>query len=347
VLELFTHPTPNGQQCYLRRRDATGASVWLGEARWIAPFEDCAGEDVKFATDGTIWVLVNVYKDGLGRWQLWHLDANGMPLSQTPQIGSLAHLGRGLDVNANGDVLLCGIRPGQDDDDAWARLLPAASEPWTVPWDYFSPDVQKEHKFSERTQDCAFVEDRIVVVGEAWGPHQQGDMDQQNRGFALELSLAGAKLGEIINPAAFAWHSGHQAVAPDGEGGYVAVGYNCGAMVTPCNSTQGALRWFSLGAAEVKMQPSPQARRLYDVARSPAGYAVVAAQALQVDQGFLVQGWTRSGDFAPVLEYQGAKTKLQVATGIAVDPVGFIFAGGYYQELDDTLVAGIVKLHPY
>ena len=349
VLELFTSPTPNGQECYLRRLDGTGTSVWFGGARWIAPFEDCVGEDVKFAPDGTIWVLVNVYANFSGRWQLWHLDHDGQPLGQTPQVGSQKHIGRGLDVNADGDVLLCGIRPGQDDNDAWVRLLPAASEPWTVPWDYFSPDVQKAHKFSEQTQDCAFVEDRLVVVGEAWGPHEQANMvpEPQNRGFALELSFAGAKLGEVVNLAAGAWHSGHLALAPDGEGGYVAVGYNCAAMVTPCNNTQGALRWFSLGAIEDKTQLVAKARILYDVERSPAGYAVVAAKALQADQGFLVQGWTRSDDFAPVLEYQGTKTKLQVATGIAADPVGFIFAGGYYQEFDDTLVAGVVKLHPY
>lgn len=40
-------------------------------------------------------------------------------------------------------------------------------------------------------------------------------------------------------------------------------------------------------------------------------------------------------------------TKLQVATGIAADPVGFIVAGGWYEEFDDTHVAGVVKMHPY
>lgn len=347
VLELFTSPTPNGQECYLRRLDGTGTSVWFGGARWIAPFEDCVGEDVKFAPDGTIWVLVNVYKDGFGRWQLWHLDDDGQPLGQTPEVGNLAHMGRGLDVNTDGDVLLCGVRPEtQTDDDAWVRLEPAASKPWTVPWDYLSPVINKAHKFSEQTQDCAFIEDRIVVVGEAWGEHVQGNPAKQNRGFTVEFSLSAMKLGEVVNPAALAWHSGHNAVAPDGMGGYVAVGYNCEAMITPCNSTVGSLRWFSLGAKEVKPQPVAAARRLYDVALSPAGYAVVAAQALQVNQGFLVQGWTSSAS-EPVLEYQSAETKLQVATCIAADPVGFILAGGYFQEFDDTLVAGLVQLHPY
>ena len=348
VLELFTSPTPNGQECYLRRRDETGEPVWIGDARWIAPFEDCAGEDVKFAPDGTIWVLVNVYKDGFGRWQLWHLDADGMPLGQTPEVGSLTHLGRGLDVNAEGAVLLCGVRPAtKNDDDAWVRLQPVGDGAWTVPWDYRAPfEPDKTHQFTEKTQGCAFIEDRIVVVGEAWGMHQQGDQQLQNRGFAVEFNLAAVKLAEIVNPAALAWHSGHHAVAPDGEGGYVTVGYNCAAMVTPCNSTVGSLRWFSLDAKELKMQPVMKAKRIYDVARSPAGYVVVAAQAVEGEQGFLVQGWVDDSS-TPVLEYQSAKTKLQVATGVAADRIGFILAGGYFQEADDVLAAGVARVNPY
>jgi len=345
VLELFTSPTPNGQECYLRRRDENGVSVWIGGARWIAPFEDCVGEDVKFAPDGTIWVLVNVYEGGFGRWQLWHLDDDGMPLGQTPQVGSLTHLGRGLDVNAAGDVLLCGTAPATQDDDAWVRLQPAASVPWTVPWDYLN--VEKiAHKFSEWTKDCAFVEDRIVVVGEAWGEHQQGNPTKQKRGFVLELSFAAATLAEVVNPATFAWHSSNQAIAPDGESGYVTVGYNCEPMVTPCNDWKGALRWFSPGGAELKVQLVTGVALLNDVALSPAGYAVVAGAAVPSDEGFLVQAWSRSTS-KPLLHYQSMKTKLQVATGIAADPVGFIVAGGYYQEANDTLVAGVAKLHPY
>lgn len=347
VLELFTSPTPQGQECHLRRRDRDGVAVWFGGSRWIAQGEDCVGEDAKFAPDGTIWVLVNVYKNALGRWQLWHLDEEGLPLGQTPQVGSLTHMGRGLDVDADGNLLLCGTKPAMEDDDAWVRYQPGGDGSWTMSWDYPDPNNQGQlHHFSERARDCAFVEDRIVVVGEASGKHQKGDQFSQNRGFAVEFSLAAVKLAEVVNPAALAWHSGHHAVAPDGKGGYVAVGYNCAAMVTPCNDTRGALRWFTFGATEVKMQSATDTRRLHDVARSPAGYAVVAAQGLQSDHGFLVQGWS-STSFNPVLNYQGDKTKLQLATSIAADRVGFILAGGAYQEADDSLVAGVVKVNPY
>jgi hypothetical protein len=45
-------------------------------------------------------------------------------------------------------------------------------------------------------------------------------------------------------------------------------------------------------------------------------------------------------------EYQGTPSTLQVATGIALGPYGYIAAGGYYLD-GDTLAAGVVKLHPY
>lgn len=345
IVELFTWSGMDGQQCLIRRRDSGGKKLWAGDGYQVAP-GDCVGEAVKFAPDRTIWALVNVYENGFPRWQLWHLGADGLPLGP-PEVGGLTHVGRGLDVNADGDVLLCGMAPAtKDDDDAWVRLLPATAKPWTETWDYVDPIEEEEHWFNERTKDCAFVEDRIVVVGEAWGKHHNGGLESQNRGFVVEFSPAAVRLAEVVNPPAFAWHSSHQAVAPDGKGGYVAVGYNCEPMTTPCNNTRGALRWFSLGATEVKMQPVTNADVLNDVALSPAGYAVVAGVALQIDQGFLVQAWS-SDSSEPVLHYQSMQTQLQVATGIATDPVGFIVAGGYYQEADDSLAAGVAMVHPY
>jgi hypothetical protein len=44
---------------------------------------------------------------------------------------------------------------------------------WTVPWVYVVESPAE--LFDERTKDCAFVEDRIVVVGEAFGKHVQND----------------------------------------------------------------------------------------------------------------------------------------------------------------------------
>jgi len=72
---------------------------------------------------------------------------------------------------------------------------------------------------------------------------------------------------------------------------------------------------------------------------------VVAAQAHNKPTGFLVQAWvSESGD--PSWEYQGSLSSVQVATGIAVDHYGQIWAGGYYLD-GNILSAGVVRLHPY
>jgi len=48
----------------------------------------------------------------------------------------------------------------------------------------------------------------------------------------------------------------------------------------------------------------------------------------------------------PAWEYQGMLSTLQVATGIALGPYGYISAGGFYLD-GNTLAAGVVTLHPY
>ena len=48
----------------------------------------------------------------------------------------------------------------------------------------------------------------------------------------------------------------------------------------------------------------------------------------------------------PSWEYQGTLSTLQVATGIAIGPFGYISVGGFFLD-GDTLAAGVVTLHPY
>ena len=347
VIELITRPTPQGQECHLRRRDGSGTPVWGGDTRWLAPGEDCVGEDLKLAPDGTIYALVNVYTDTFGSFQLHHLDKDGVPLGPVSELGSLGHLGRGLDVNDAGDVLLCGTKPAVTGLDAWTRLIPAAGVPWTKAWDYLNPKEPKPNKFDERTGDCALVGDRVVVVGEAWGPHDdQNVIDFQARSFVLEIDFSADLLTALVNSAEIAWHSGHVAVAPRGEDHYVTAGYRCLAKITPCLDTTATLSWFSVGAAEDHRQNETNARRFFDVSLSSAGYAVVAGQRIAPGQGFLVQAWPDAG-LSPVLDYTSDKTKVQLANGVAVDSLGFIYAGGYFEEINDTLVAVVAKLHPY
>jgi len=344
VFELFTHSTNQGERCRLRRRNALGKVMWADDARPIAAGTPCIGEDLKVAPDGSLWVLVNTSAQGASRWELWHVDAEGTSLEPKPQVGSPLHRGAGLDVSATGEVLVCGTRPGSfETDDAWVRYQPTAGAGWTVPW-VFKLDGS-EVKASERAKDCAFVDDRIVVVGEASGQTIQGDDKLYARGFVLELGRNSTKQAETITTTGPGWQSGHEAVAPDGSGGYVTVGYSCNSKIVPCAPTQGIVRWFSLGGTEIWTEPVDKAQKLVDVALSPGGYVVVAAQANEQATGILVQAW-KVGKGTPLWKYQGAKSLMQAASGVAVGPYALVYGVGFYLEANNVLASGVVRLHP-
>jgi hypothetical protein len=343
VYELFTESSLFGERCHLRRRDVMGNSVWPGDTRVLAPGPDCVGEDVKVAPDGTVWVLVNTWNDGIKRWRLFHLGSDGVELDVGSDVGDVHEVAGGLDVNADGDVLLCGTRPAtMQDDDAWIRLVPAFGDPWTRDWDY-PPLPNKKHTINEKAKDCAFVEDRIVVVGEAFGFLDLNLNIAQDRGFVLELTRSGVELAAAVSPPSPAWQSGHDAVAPDGSG-YVTVGDICDKQDVPCAPNQGIVRWFALGGTLEWEVPVPAAVTVVDVATSPAGYVVVAARGVDQTKGFLMQAWS-DGDAKSTWDYQGAPSVLQAANGIAVGPWAHVFVVGFYLDAD-VLASGVVKLHP-
>ncbi len=340
VYELFTESSNQGERCHVRRRDAQGESVWPQDTTALAAGVFCVGEDIEVAPDGTLWVLVNTTQANVDRWQLFHLDLDGVELDEA-QVGDFEEFGRGLDVNAAGDVILCGVRPGVKLPDAWVRLSPSAGTGWTVPWVY----KLGQNEFDERTRDCAFVEDRIVVVGEVFGGHDEDALGKLSRGFAAEFGFNGVKVAEDVATASPAWQSGYESVVQDGDAGYAMVGYTCDAKMVPCTPTKGVVKWFSPGASLVWEQSVAKAATVWDVAASPSGGVVVAAQALDQGKGFLVQAWA-PGQGEPSWVYQGALSTLQVATGIAVGLYGYVSVGGYYLD-GDTLAAGVVRLHPF
>jgi hypothetical protein len=340
VYELFTEWGNQGMRCHVRRRDTLGEAVWPQDTVTLAAGVACIGEDIKVAPDGTLWVLVNTVEDEVDRWQLFNLDPDGVLLDD-PQIGGFEEVGRGLDVNAAGDLLLCGSRPGVEFPDAWVKLMPQVGMGWTRPWVHEGGT----EKFDERTKDCAFVEDTIVVVGEAFGRHDPNDVIRMSRGFVVEFSINGAELDKAVATDNPALQSGYEAVAPDSDGGYAAVGYTCNTTMVPCSPKKGVVRWFSSGASQTWEQLVAKAVTVSDVAPSASGGVVVAAQALQKEQGFLVQAWV-AGQSEPIWGYQGTPSSVQVATGVALGPYGYLSAGGHYLD-GDTLAAGVVTLHPY
>lgn len=340
VYELFTEWGNQGMRCHVRRRDTLGEAVWPQDAVALADGVDCIGEDIKTAPDGTVWVLVNTVVDTVDRWQLFSLSPDGVLLDD-PEISDFEEVGRGLDVNAAGDLLLCGTRPGVESSDAWVKLTPQVGKGWTVPW---VNETVVNQNYDERTRDCGFVEDRIVVVGEAFGVHDPNDVDKFSRGFVVEFGVNGVELFEAVATDIPTQQSGYEAVAPD-AGGYAAVGYTCDTQDVPCSPKQGVVKWFSWGASLTWEQAVTNAVTVSDVVASASGGVVVAAQALEKEQGFLVQAWA-SGQGASLWDYQGTLSTAQVANGIALGPYGYLSAGGYYLD-GDTLAAGVVTLHPF
>lgn len=339
VYELLTVTANATARCHVRRRSAAGVPVWPQDTVQLTADVYCFGEDIKVAPDGTLWVLVNTLTVNILRWQIFHLDADGALIDEMPEVSDLNETGRGLDVNSEGEILLCGERPAVQGIDAWVRLRPPVGDSWTVPWIY----TYDNKDFDERTKDCAFVEDRIVVVGEVYGKHENIP-GLLSRGFVAEYGQNGVKFENAVASAEPAQQSGYHAVTPDGNGGYVVGGYTCDMAMVPCTPTTGALRRFTLGASMGWEQPNGAAVMVWDIARSPAGYVVVAAQAHADKQGFLVQGWSLDQGM-PMWSYQGTPSDLQVATGIALSPFAAVFVGGFYLE-NGIQAAGVVKLHP-
>jgi hypothetical protein len=256
---------PGRTRCHVRRRDALAVRVAAGCGRPSPPVVTCGGEDIKVAPDGTLWVLVNTFVQNAWRWELWHVDAEGSCWTRRRSV-SPKHRGAGLDVSAAATCWCAGrgraLRyptHGSGTSPRWATAGRCRG---------CTQVVQDELEAMSATRDCAFVEDRIVVVGEAFGKTVQND-DKGARGFVLELGRNSRKQAETITTTP-GWQSGHEAVAPDGSGGYVAVGYSCDAKVVPCAPTQGVVRWFSLGGTEIWTEPVEEAQKLWTWRSAPA-----------------------------------------------------------------------------
>jgi hypothetical protein len=280
VYELLTFTGNGTARCHVRRRSAVGVPVWPQDTVQLTEGIFCVGEDIKVAPDGTLWVLVNTLAANILRWQLFHLDADGALLDGMPEVSDVNETGRGLDVNADGEVLLCGERPAVQGIDAWVWLRTGGGDGWNVPWVY-DPEG---YEFDERAKDCAFVEDHIVLVGEVFGQHGQV-INSVSRGFAVEYAQNGVEMPRTIASDDTAQQSGFQAVAPDGSGGYVAVGYTCDMAMVPCTPTSGVLTRFVLGASMDWERPHNISATVWDIASSPAGYVVIAARATADNQG--------------------------------------------------------------
>jgi hypothetical protein len=331
VVELGTF-TPNGSpRCYLRRRDKGGAWILDADVVELLPDVDCSAIDLKIGDDGVMHVLVNrAGNDGM-RWWLARLAVWGA-VPEHVGIGSKGETAVALALHPSGKAAACGFAPSlapEPDDDAMAWSFGRGLPGETQMLDY-RPDPNNDgpHKFSERTRDCVFAGDSLVLVGEVFGKHGKDQLDPlRDRLFILH---ADADAWIVAPPGVKTTQSGAQAVDVDDLGRLVIAGYACD---DACAAPEGELRVYDGGEladlVPLGLFPTKQFA-VQDLAWSPAGYAVVATGGPKGNEAaFSVRA------FAP-MKVEPAWTYvrkddgvLHMAFAVAIGEYGEVYAGGF------------------
>lgn len=326
VIEFGTH-YPNGKsRCYLRRRDMGGA--W-GPADLVPVLADidCAAIDLQVDDLGAMFVLVNRQGDDGLRWWLGQIASWGKG-AKNLGIGANEESAVALAHHTSGMVAVCGTVPTQAKDvDAIARIFRPNLSGVSSNSDYQPPN-KLPHGFSERTRDCVFVGDDLVLVGDALGRHAD-DQDSRERLFILRLDTESSAAQWLVAPAGAKTQSGGQAVDVDGQGRIVLAGYTCDDDCKP----EADLRIYDAGLDLVWQVSLGKflSRQLcaQDLRWSPAGYAVVATGGLPGNEsGFTVRGFTPSKVNAVWTFTHNDNQVLQLAEALAIGSFGEIYAGG-------------------
>ncbi|MBA3546696.1 MAG: hypothetical protein H0T76_09460 [Nannocystis sp.] len=310
-------------RCYLRLRDKQGQPV---EFVPVLASAYCRAVDLKIDRDtGVMHVLVERKSGDDTVWWAGEISAWGKGPTNigTGEVGDTA-----LALAARtGVVAVCGSRAVATIDklDALAVLLRPNELAEARVFDYRPKEM---HKFTETARDCTFVDDTLVLVGEANGTHE--DLNFRDRLMVIESDLAAADdpswtvvgLEQGVQTRALA-------LDVDDQGRYHLAGYTCFDACEPV----GEVRVYEPGGklvAHTSLGPLGSAWfGPHDIAWSPAGYAVVALGELQgpnfvfkvqaVAPGVPLPLWT----FLP-----NDKQGLQLAVAVAVGPYGEVYAGG-------------------
>lgn len=330
IVEFGNHSLKGKPRCYLRRRDKGGA--WgPDDLVEVLPDIDCSAIDLQLDEFGALYILLNrTSNDGL-RWWFAKISSWGQG-AKNIGTGTKGETATALAVHPSGMVAVCGFAPTPKpnlDDDAMAWIFRPNQPGDVLALDYDSPDFLI-HTFSEHTRDCQFVDDTLVLVGEARGTHDGENANEVDRLFITTTEMAiDFTTWTIDPPGATTTQSGAQTMALDDQGRILVGGYVCDDECVPGGELRiydpdGTLLWLaSLGAF-----PNTQwtAR---DIAWSPAGYAVVATGGLKgKETGFTVRAfapfkykplWTFTREDSQVLNFANALT---------IGRFGEVYAGG-------------------
>ena len=350
VYEVATLGEGGAARLGVSKRDEAGDLAWPGEWRTFTAGESRA-EDIAVGPDGTIFVLGNIEDGGHTRSWLAQLDPVVGGLKGDPQLGEVDEPARGLSIAPNGDLAIVGystVWGEQDTDDVRTKVwfLPGDGEGFSIEWGHSLDNLQ--NFFEEVPEDVLFDGERIYVTGSADGKHP-GAPDEKNRKrfFIIEVDLVGEVVREYVAGGTLYATSGGYALAPDGEGGVVAVGWACNDTCVQV----GEIQWF---AGDGALEPYARQEETgkdgpafaVDVAYNPAGYNVVASAvsiSANFNLGLRVTG-RRPDDTDLVLDYTFDTGSIDMGQAVAVGPNGYVWFGGA-RWLDNAMRALIGRDH--
>lgn len=331
LVELGTH-TPNDQsRCYLRRRDKGGA--WSpDDFVEVLPGINCAAVDLEIDELGALHILVNRQGDDGLRWWSAKISSWGLG-AKNIGTGTKGETATALALHPSGTTAVCGFAPNPKpltDDDAMVWIFHPNQPGEILDLDYEAGNFNA-HWFYERTRDCVYSGDDLILAGEVHGKHEGNNNEARDRLFIARIDTA-LKYTDwtIAPPGAKTTQSAARTMTLDDKGRILLAGYVCGDDCDPEGELRiydpdGSLAWVaSLGAF-----PTPQwsAR---DIAWSPAGYIVVATGGLMDKaSGFTVRAFAPF-KYDPLWTFVREDDQvLQFANTLAIGHYGEVYAGGF------------------
>ena len=326
-VELGTFYEMGEPRCFLRVRDLDGG--WGQDDLMSLLPAYCTATDLTVNPEtGMLHVLVDRKGDDGVRWWLAEIPSWGKGAKQIG-VGSIGD--KALALARHPDmVAVCGAKKVATDDllDAFAVLVRPGQDGEERQFDY-APVPNQAHWFTETIRDCAFVDDTLVMVGEARGKHDLNKLWKRDRLALLEYDvLTDAKKWTVVGPT-LGLQSRALILAIDDQKRYHVAGYHC---LDVCE-LDGDLWGFMPGGMLFTHTPlgplGSDAVGPHDIAWSPAGYLVIASGEVQGQSyAFKVQAFAPENPvplwtFTPK-DMQG----LQIAFAVAVDKYGKICAGG-------------------
>ena len=340
ILELLTLQDDNNDRtCALRRRNSQGAYNPSDDIEILLNGDRCEAVDLA-VRDGQVFVLLT-WTDNDGRWWLGHTPEFDEKKNTILAIanGEPDETATALDLREDGATAVCGTIPsGFGDSDAFAWVWESGKQPTRRVFDYV-PEGADEHSFGETQRDCLFVgDDRLVLVGEAFGRHDPKKTDQYLRRFFLSTDLSEGDEDDppsfIVAPGAGSGNAAHSVATSadiDEFGRLLLTGYTCDEQCENLEghlwvqSFDGTLDWFAqLGLYDYPyLAPS-------DVRWHPAGYVVVAnGGTLEDEHTFMLRAFSVN-NYEPLWAYSRSDPfQEHFPLALTVGPYGEICAGGF------------------